>query len=105
MSDSDDKTSALEMRLATIEALLLRIAQNFEPKPEGLAPPEAAVLVGVSVSKLHAMNDDGRIPSPIKFGDRLPRWSWGELVAWMQSGAPPRARWEAMREMRMRNAS
>jgi len=103
-TDQQANVQPLEMHLASVEALLVRILQAVEPPPEGLTPAEAAKLVGVSVSKFHAMNDDGRIPAAVKFGDRLPRWSRGELTKWMQSGAPPRSRWEGMRASVMRNA-
>lgn len=71
---------------------------------EGLDAQSAARLIGVSTSKFHAMNAAGHVPAPAELGDRCPRWSRGELVAWFRAGAPSRARWNAMRDVFLRRA-
>jgi predicted DNA-binding transcriptional regulator AlpA len=90
--------------LARLIELVERIAVAVETTaPEGLAPRDAAALVGVSVSKWHYLNAHGLCPQPAELGEgRLPRWSRGELVAWLRAGAPARARWATMRENSLR---
>lgn len=91
--------------LATIAALLNRVVVALESPPaEGLAAEDAARLVGVSVSKWHAMNAGGQCPAPAELGDRCPRWSRGELIQWIRAGAPARSRWQLMRDVAMRRA-
>jgi predicted DNA-binding transcriptional regulator AlpA len=92
-------------RVADIIALLMRIGDGLDAgRAEGLAPADAAVLLGISTSKLHDLNARGLIPAPADLGDRLPRWSRTELRTWLLSGAPSRARWNLMRDTAMRRA-
>lgn len=65
---------------------------------EQLALPAkaAAKLLGISERHLWALHSSARIPQPIRLG-RSVRWRRAELVEWLDAGAPPRDRWEAMR--------
>jgi len=83
--------------------LLERIADGIDAgRAEGLAPADAAALLGISTSKLHELNARGLMPAPSELGDRCPRWSRTELKTWLLAGAPGRARWNLMRDTTMR---
>jgi hypothetical protein len=72
---------------------------------EGLDAAAAAAYLGISVSKLHQLNAAGHVPAPAYLGDgRCPRWSRGELTAFLRVGAPARARWLSMKEVAMRRS-
>jgi predicted DNA-binding transcriptional regulator AlpA len=97
--------SEITTALARVEALLARIADGVDAgRAEGLAPSAAAQFIGVSLAKLHDMNAHGLLPAPADLGDRCPRWSRGELVAWLRAGTPGRARWNLMRDTALRRA-
>ncbi len=72
---------------------------NQSEATERLALSAAAVarLLGISERHTWALNSSGRLPKPIRLG-RAVRWPVDELRAWLAAGAPPRDRWEAMRE-------
>jgi hypothetical protein len=70
---------------------------------EGLDARASAAFCGISESKWRSLDASGWCPSPANLGDnRCPRWSRGELVAWLRAGAPSRARWVLMRNQIMR---
>jgi predicted DNA-binding transcriptional regulator AlpA len=68
----------------------------------GKVPEEAGLLLNswdvaklMSVSrrtwaKLHAME---AIPAPVRIGRRTVRWRLAEIIAWIDSGCPPRSHW------------
>jgi predicted DNA-binding transcriptional regulator AlpA len=57
---------------------------------------EAARLCGVSRSHWLLLHSSGRVPLPLKLGNRT-LWSREELAAWIRCGAPSRERWEAIK--------
>ena len=68
-----------------------------EPCRLALPAADVARLLGISERHVWALNSSGRLPRPIRLG-RAVRWPVDELRAWLAAGAPPRDRWEAMRE-------
>ena len=62
-----------------------------------LPAADVAKLLGISLRHLHSLNATGRLPRPIRLG-RSVRWRTDELREWLAAGAPPRDRFEAMRE-------
>jgi len=84
--------------------LLARLVELAEGAcAEGLDAAAAAMLLGVSRSKFLAMDNTGHIPNRVELGDGCcPRWSRGELVAWLRNGAPHRATWNTRRAIAMR---
>lgn len=67
--------------------------------PLGLAASDAAQLIGVSLSHFYQLHKTGRLPLPIRLG-RSVRWIRSELVEWLETGAPSRSRWEALKGRR-----
>ena len=64
--------------------------------PLMLSDRQAARLCGISRSQLHNLRASGKFPQPVKLG-RCTRWNRRELEAWLAAGAPPLARWEAVK--------
>jgi hypothetical protein len=93
-------------RLAQITDLLIRAVTALEAgQAEGLAAADAAIFIGVSISKFRELDANGLIPSPARIGDgNCPRWSRMELGAWLRAGAPSRLRWSSMRDSVLRRA-
>ncbi|HRK30348.1 MAG TPA: hypothetical protein PLD59_04655 [Tepidisphaeraceae bacterium] len=89
---------------ADVTALLARLVELAEAgQAEGLDAASAARLIGVSRSKFLAMDSAGHVPSRVELGDgRCPRWSRGELVAWLRAGAPTRVTWQQRRDLVMK---
>jgi predicted DNA-binding transcriptional regulator AlpA len=58
-----------------------------------------AAILGVSVRQVDRLDSGAKLPAPLTFG-RCKRWSVGEVKAWIASGAPPRSRWNASRNLR-----
>lgn len=68
----------------------------------GKVPQEAGLLLNLlevaklmSVSgrtwaRLHAME---AVPAPVQIGRSLVRWRLAEIIAWIDSGCPPRSHW------------
>jgi len=85
-------------------ALLARLVELAErAQAEGLDAAAAAMLLGISRSKFLAMDGSGHVPHRIELGDgKCPRWSRGELVAWLRNGAPHRSTWNTRRAIAMR---
>jgi predicted DNA-binding transcriptional regulator AlpA len=66
--------------------------------PEGLDAKALAAFLSVGVSTVYELDGKGLIPSPVTLGDgRCRRWIRSEIVAWLQAGAPGRARWEFLK--------
>jgi predicted DNA-binding transcriptional regulator AlpA len=53
----------------------------------------ASKLLGISRSHLMALRSSGRVPSPVKLGNRT-LWSVSELRNWIAAGTPRREVWE-----------
>ena len=100
MSDAAGTSSPIE--LADVLARLVAALDAGHVEPEGLDPSAAARYLGISVSKIHAMNAAGAMPKPAELGDRCPRWARSELRAWLLAGSPSRLRWQAMRDAAIR---
>lgn len=72
-------------------------APNLTESDRLVLPAEdVAKLLDISERHVWALNANGRLPRPIRFG-RSVRWSLEELRAWLAAGAPKRSEWEAMR--------
>lgn len=74
---------AVEQQIACIEPLLL-------------SAEEAAALCGVSRSFWWSLHSAGRVPLPVKLGERT-LWRRTELEAWTEAGCPAREKWEAVK--------
>lgn len=76
---------------------------NTEPsstsKPLLLSAAEAAEALRISERHFYKLHSGGRLPRPVRLG-RSVRWRAKELQEWLDAGAPPRGRWEALRENR-----
>jgi len=86
--------------VATIAAALAEVMGAASQ--EALGPPEAAIYLGVSVAKVHDLNNRGLMPEPAELGIRCPRWTRTELKAWLLSGSPSRTTWRTIRESAIR---
>jgi excisionase family DNA binding protein len=77
------------------------------PAPPAAAAPlavsasAAAALLGISRAHWLRLCSAGRVPEPVRLG-RCVRWNVDELKRWIEAGAPPRCRWEALAEARRR---
>jgi predicted DNA-binding transcriptional regulator AlpA len=76
-------------------------APTVAPPPAAPAPllvnaTAAAAIVGVSRVVWWNLNRSARCPRPLALS-RRPMWRADELRRWVEAGAPPRAKWEAMR--------
>lgn len=58
---------------------------------------DAAAFVGISRAHWLRLVSCGRAPRGLKLGARRV-WSTVELAAWIEAGAPPLVKWEALRE-------
>ena len=59
---------------------------------------DAARLIGISVSTFHNLRATGRLgPVPSRLG-RSVLYGCSDLLAWADSGFPPREKWAAMRK-------
>jgi len=52
-------------------------------------------LLGVARCTVWTWHSSGRIPLPVKIGG-VTRWRRSEIEAWLEAGAPGRAKWETM---------
>jgi predicted DNA-binding transcriptional regulator AlpA len=68
------------------------VASHIEPAL--LRARDAARLCGISLASWWRWDAAGRIPRGVKIGGaRL--WSRSELLAWIDTGCPDRAEWQA----------
>jgi len=65
-------------------------------RAEAIGARDAAALCSKGLASWHRLNAAKLIPKPVRLGGSV-RWLKGELLAWLQAGAPPRAQWESMR--------
>jgi predicted DNA-binding transcriptional regulator AlpA len=55
--------------------------------------------LSLSKRQVHRLNLLGKIPAPLRIGGAV-RWSAEEMSAWLAAGAPDRAKWQAMKEVK-----
>ena len=55
------------------------------------------VLLGISERHVQRLDSSGKVPEAIAFG-ACKRWPIDEVRAWLQAGAPPRARWATIQK-------
>lgn len=65
-----------------------------------LTAREAASLCGLGLSTWWRYLSSGKIPAPVRIGGSV-RWRRDELFCWLETGCPPRERWEAMAKGRV----
>jgi predicted DNA-binding transcriptional regulator AlpA len=83
----------MQMHLMTTDAGSL--AANSSPIL--FTPAQAAIALGLSRSAFWRLHSAGRLPLPVRLGQRCPRWRADELRAWTAAGCPPRDEWERIR--------
>ncbi len=66
--------------------------KNVEPL--AVPAPEAAKMLGISLSHFYALNSSARLPRPVRFGKSV-RWPVSVLNRWLEAGAPNREEWES----------
>lgn len=66
-------------------------------EPLALTARDVARLLNVSPRHVATLHATGRLPRPVRFG-RSVRWNAEELREWLAAGAPPRDRWEQLKE-------
>ncbi len=59
-----------------------------------MSASELAQKLGVSVRHIRRLDAAGKLPQPVKIG-RCVRWRVGDIMEWLQSGTPDRAKWNA----------
>ena len=53
-----------------------------------LGPKDTATFLGVSISQLRRMRAKRVLPRPIRFSERRYGWRIGDLIEWLNEGAP-----------------
>ncbi len=69
------------------------VVASTEFRPLVIRDSEAAKMLGISRGAFRKLNDSGKVPAPVRLGRRV-LWRVAELEAWLESGCPPRHRWE-----------
>ncbi len=62
-----------------------------------LSASELGELLGVNKSTIWTWHSGGKIPAPVRIGG-VTRWRRAEIERWLEAGAPPRERWEIIRD-------
>ena len=63
-----------------------------------LSAQEAAGILGIGRAHLYGLHSSGQLgPLPVKLGRRR-LWRADEIRDWVNAGAPPRVKWQAMKE-------
>jgi len=65
-------------------------------EPLLLTAQALGTLLDINRSTVWAWHSSGRIPLPVKIGG-VTRWRRNEIEAWLEAGAPGRAKWETMK--------
>jgi prophage regulatory protein len=58
---------------------------------------ELSEMCGVSPRTIRGWLASGRLPEPVRIGERCVRWRSDEVEDWMRAGAPSRREWEVIR--------
>lgn len=53
-----------------------------------LGPKDTAAFLGLTVSQIRRMRVDEILPRPIQFSERRYGWRVGDLIDWLDAGAP-----------------
>lgn len=69
---------------------------------ELLTIKDIARLTKISERALRRWDSSGKMPRPIRRGQRIVRWPADVIEQWIVGGMPDRERFEAMREAEMR---
>jgi len=69
---------------------------NETPITLTVSAEQAAVLCGVSRTHWYTLKASGRLPKPIRLGNRI-MWVRKEIERWLGSGCPPQEQWEQIR--------
>jgi hypothetical protein len=71
--------------------------------PLAVRGDDAGPICGVSPRLWRSLDSAAKVPRGIRLGgSRAKIWIVAELSAWLAAGAPPRDRWEAMKEQQQR---
>ena len=65
-------------------------AEQPNDTPLLLRANEAARLCAMSRSHWYRLYDLGRLPEPVRLGEKTVRWRRADLIAWVAAGCPPR---------------
>jgi prophage regulatory protein len=60
-------------------------------------PEQTAAALGIGRSQLWRLHSAGRLPAPVRLGQRCPRWRADELRVWVAAGCPSRDEWEKIK--------
>jgi len=83
----EERLKAVDLRTAIITGKV--------PEQAGilLDADTAAKLLNVSPRTLRKLQASEAIPAPVRIGKRIVRWRLAEILAWIESGCPPRCHW------------
>jgi len=73
--------------------------QVVNPPSHLLTAKALGQTLSLSKRQVFRLNSCGKIPSPIRIGGSV-RWSAQEISDWLAAGAPDRAKWHAMKEIK-----
>jgi excisionase family DNA binding protein len=62
-----------------------------------LTPKQFAKRLSISVSQFWKMLSAGKIPAPVRLGERILRWSSEEVSKWIDAGCPNRDKWQTVK--------
>ena len=79
------KTSVRKRPATEPDSLAGPTTPKANSAPVFLPPREVMSMLSISRTTLNAMSKDGRLPSPICFGSRMPRWNAEELASHLRN--------------------
>jgi excisionase family DNA binding protein len=69
----------------------------MECTSSAISSKEMARRMNIGLTLLYAMRKSGKLgPRPIRFGTSV-KFLCSEVESWLAAGAPPQAKWEALR--------
>jgi predicted DNA-binding transcriptional regulator AlpA len=77
---------------------MLECTQGIDSQRLALSAADVAKLLNISIRHVWALNSSNQLPRPLKLG-RLTRWRASDICSWLEAGAPPRDRWESIRDL------
>ncbi|MFC1587894.1 helix-turn-helix transcriptional regulator [Planctomycetota bacterium] len=63
-----------------------------------LTARQLGALLGVGKSTIWSWHASGKVPRPVCIGKRCTRWNAEEVQQWIDSGCPPRGKWEIIKK-------